>query len=261
MCHYHDGYAGPAALNRAFTLLADSRDALYEERLSRAMDSCYQCRTELNCTEVCPKGISGTRAIKYIQLLALKGRRDDARPAAATPAAASAAGAPEDPAAPSPVEAAHAMDRRGFLQRAGIGLFGIGSALALGGVAARAMIEPALAKTPSRWVPVGALDRMRDGDVTTVVMEYDASSGLYRQQVSAPVLVSRAGGELVCFKASCTHLGCTVRWEPLSGRFRCACHGGTFDRDGSVLGGPPPRPLDRYRFKVDSGQLLVEVSA
>ena len=71
MAHQHQGYAGPAALNRAFTLLADSRDALFSERLERALESCYNCRTEFNCTEVCPKGISPTHAIKYIQRLAL----------------------------------------------------------------------------------------------------------------------------------------------------------------------------------------------
>jgi succinate dehydrogenase/fumarate reductase iron-sulfur protein len=68
----HAGYAGPAALNRAFTLLADSRDGLFAERLDRALESCYDCRTELNCTDVCPKGISPTRAIKYMQRLAVK---------------------------------------------------------------------------------------------------------------------------------------------------------------------------------------------
>lgn len=65
------GYTGPAALNRAFTLLADSRDGLFDQRLDRALESCYDCRSEFNCTEVCPKGISPARAIKYIQRLAL----------------------------------------------------------------------------------------------------------------------------------------------------------------------------------------------
>lgn len=71
MVNDHADYAGPAALNRAFTLIADSRDALHDERLDRALASCYECRTEFNCTEVCPKGISPTRAIKYIQREAL----------------------------------------------------------------------------------------------------------------------------------------------------------------------------------------------
>ena len=54
MVDSHDSYCGPAALNRAFTLLADKRDGLFEARLTRALDSCYNCRTEFNCTEVCP---------------------------------------------------------------------------------------------------------------------------------------------------------------------------------------------------------------
>lgn len=83
MVNDHAGYAGPAALNRAFTLIADSRDGLRDERLDRALASCYNCRTELNCTEVCPKGISPTRAIKFLQREAVSRRRASHRPWAA----------------------------------------------------------------------------------------------------------------------------------------------------------------------------------
>lgn len=86
----HAGYAGPAALTRAFTLIADSRDALHDERLERALASCYDCRTELNCTDVCPKGISPSRAIKYIQRQAVTHRPASPRPLGATLAAAGA---------------------------------------------------------------------------------------------------------------------------------------------------------------------------
>ena len=90
-------------------------------------------------------------------------------------------------------------------------------------------------------------------------MKYETRSGLYTQQSSAPVLVSSTGNDLVCFKSACPHLGCVVKWDAVSGRFRCSCHGGNFDRDGNVIAGPPPRPLDRYAFKVESGHLFVEV--
>ena len=56
--------------------MADSRDALLGPRLAAALASCHDCRTEANCTEVCPKGISPTRAIKYIQRLALTHKID-----------------------------------------------------------------------------------------------------------------------------------------------------------------------------------------
>ncbi len=248
LVHDHRGYAGPAALNRAFTLLADSRDGLFDERLTRALESCYQCRTEFNCTEVCPKKISSTRAIKYIQRLALgqwRASGTGGRPLG--PACQCETGQEACPTAP---------DRRGFL----LGLVGSATAAALAVVGTGVVIAPALSKSEKQWVPVTSLDNIRAGDVTTVLVKYGRKSGLYTQPVSTPVLVSRAGGQIVCFNASCPRLGCMVRWDGLSGEFRCACHGGHFDRDGSVLAGPPPRPLDRYAFKVESGHLLVEVS-
>ena len=61
MVHHHADYAGPAALTRAYSLLADNRDGLFAQRLDAALTSCHECRTEANCTEVCPKGISPTR--------------------------------------------------------------------------------------------------------------------------------------------------------------------------------------------------------
>ncbi len=244
MCRYHQGYAGPAALNRAFTLLADSRDGLFDQRLERALESCYHCRTEFNCTEVCPKNISATRAIKYLQRLALKHSAARLRP----PPAAHA------PAAPAP-----APDRRTFLRQAGVGLVGAGAVAALGAVATGVVIGPALPRTAKQWVAVATLDDIPTGGVTAALVKYEITSGLYTEHISTPVLVSRTGGEIVCFKASCPHLGCLVRWDGLASRFRCACHGGAFDRDGAVLAGPPPRPLDRYLFKVESGRLFVEV--
>src|SRR6266545_4750804 len=71
MGHHRPAYAGPAALARAYSLLADTRDGSFQERIAAALPSCHECRTEMNCTEVCPKGISPTRAIKYIQRVAL----------------------------------------------------------------------------------------------------------------------------------------------------------------------------------------------
>ncbi len=250
MCHYHEGYAGPAALNRAFTLLADSRDGLFAERLERTLASCYNCRTEFNCTEVCPKGISGTRAIKYIQRLALKHYKDRPRPEETAPVL--------EPTAP-PADMGE-PDRRTFVRQVGAGILGLGAVLVVGGVATTAAVGPTLLKPPKIWLPVASLDQVSMGDITTLTLHYDLKNGLYTQKVAVPILVSRTGDGITCFKASCTHLGCIVKWDGASGRFRCACHGGVFDRDGKVLAGPPPRPLDRYRYKVDSGHLLVEVS-
>jgi len=50
-----------------------------------------------------------------------------------------------------------------------------------------------------------------------------------------------------------------VHWEDQSLQFRCACHGGTFDASGGVVGGPPPRSLDQYKTRIESDQLFVLV--
>jgi cytochrome b6-f complex iron-sulfur subunit len=48
------------------------------------------------------------------------------------------------------------------------------------------------------------------------------------------------------FSAICTHLGCVVKWDPATRRILCPCHAGVFGADGSVVSGPPPRPLPEY---------------
>jgi fumarate reductase iron-sulfur subunit len=58
-------YLGPAALNRAWTLLNDVREKENPERL-RAVSGdagCHACHTHMDCTERCPKHISPTAAI------------------------------------------------------------------------------------------------------------------------------------------------------------------------------------------------------
>ena len=59
------------------------------------------------------------------------------------------------------------------------------------------------------------------------------------------------------FSPICTHLGCPINWQPERQHFLCPCHGGTFDPQGLVTGGPPPRGMDALEFQVRSGQLWV----
>ena len=58
-------YLGPAALNRAWTLVNDARDAAPRARLEAvASDAgCHACHTLMSCTEHCPKHLAPTRAI------------------------------------------------------------------------------------------------------------------------------------------------------------------------------------------------------
>ncbi|HRI18193.1 MAG TPA: succinate dehydrogenase/fumarate reductase iron-sulfur subunit, partial [Burkholderiaceae bacterium] len=58
-------FLGPAALNRAWTLVNDVRDTARTERLRAVAGDagCHSCHTQGSCTERCPKGIAPTIAI------------------------------------------------------------------------------------------------------------------------------------------------------------------------------------------------------
>lgn len=65
-----DKFVGPAGLLQAYRFIADSRDQATGERLEDLNDvyRLFRCRTIMNCTEVCPKGLEPSRAIEKIRL-------------------------------------------------------------------------------------------------------------------------------------------------------------------------------------------------
>jgi nitrite reductase/ring-hydroxylating ferredoxin subunit len=63
----------------------------------------------------------------------------------------------------------------------------------------------------------------------------------------------------IAISTRCAHLGCPVRFVEAAGNFICPCHGGVYDFEGKVIGGPPVRPLDRFQTRVSSDGKKVEV--
>ena len=59
------------------------------------------------------------------------------------------------------------------------------------------------------------------------------------------------------FSSRCTHLGCTVRWNGEADEFQCPCHGGRFDAEGRVLGGPPSEPLRKIPAQLRGGDIYI----
>ena len=64
-----DKYVGPAGLLQAYRFLVDSRDEATGVRLDNLHDPyrLFRCRTILNCTDVCPKGLNPALAIGKIK--------------------------------------------------------------------------------------------------------------------------------------------------------------------------------------------------
>ena len=73
----------------------------------------------------------------------------------------------------------------------------------------------------------------------------------------AAVVVRKKDGSLTALSAVCTHLGCIVQWNAPKGEFICPCHGGQFSPDGTVLGGPPPKPLEHLKATVANGVITI----
>jgi fumarate reductase iron-sulfur subunit len=73
-------YLGPAALNRAWTLVNDPRDGARDERLAAVAGDagCHACHTHQSCTDRCPKALAPTASIAGLKrataLAALSGR-------------------------------------------------------------------------------------------------------------------------------------------------------------------------------------------
>jgi len=91
------------------------------------------------------------------------------------------------------------------------------------------------------------------------VSDLKPNSGKIVKFGSKPVLLVRVNEtEWKAFSAVCTHLNCTVQFKPEGSQIWCACHNGTYDLNGKVVSGPPPRGLDEYAVHVRGEEVVVE---
>ncbi len=151
--------------------------------------------------------------------------------------------------------------------------FMTGTVHAAGGIAAAAFTLPAVGlavapvfeKKQVTWEAVGPVEDFVDdtyiprtltlvrgiGDVgksTVYIRRYNAQlDSEERDEYNAYIAIS----------TRCMHLGCPVRFVGASQKFICPCHGGVYDFEGKVSGGPPVRPLDRFYTRVRNGEVEV----
>ena len=149
-----------------------------------------------------------------------------------------------------------------------------GTALAAGGIATMAFALPGLGfalgplfeeTVPDRWQDLGPEGDFNADSYTPRVMNIDPEIGdagkttVYIRRWDPEV--DNAPGEseqpYVAISTRCAHLGCPVRYIQASQKFVCPCHGGVYDSQGKVEGGPPVRPLDRHETRVVDGRVEI----
>lgn len=114
------------------------------------------------------------------------------------------------------------------------------------------------AKEQARWVSLGNTEDFQGGSARFAPLTLSRRDGwVEAQEARACWVVPQGDGSFVVFNGRCTHLGCAYSWIDQVSQFHCPCHNGVYDRDGIVLDGPPPRPLDRLETKIEDGELHV----
>ena len=81
---------------------------------------------------------------------------------------------------------------------------------------------------------------------------------LTEEQEISVFVTTETGAEFTILSNICTHLGCRVRWVQDQNGYFCPCHNAIFGPDGEVVQGPPPRPLDRFEYMIEEGQLFIK---
>ena len=113
-----------------------------------------------------------------------------------------------------------------------------------------------------RYLGTAAEDALKEEAVKEVALDaanLPANSALMFKFAGRPaMLIHHGDGSWTAFSAICTHLGCTVAYEPDQQRIHCACHGGVYDpKTGQNVSGPPPKPLTVYRAALAEGKVVV----
>lgn len=150
------------------------------------------------------------------------------------------------------------INRRQFMSWV-TGAIGAIIGLGLGIPAIAYIVGPSLKKEETQdWIGLGSTEKVDLGIPTLFKAKIQRQAGWIVNEEEISVFVfTENGREFVAMSNICTHLGCRVRWIDDREEFFCPCHNGVFNKDGRVVSGPVPRPLDQFETKVENGQLFV----
>jgi menaquinol-cytochrome c reductase iron-sulfur subunit len=147
--------------------------------------------------------------------------------------------------------------RRGFYEAAIYGLWGLITA-ALSLPALVYLLVPPKMRKQSDWVEAGDIREVTPGLPVEMAFRRNRVDGWkVTSEKNTTWVVRLPNNEVVAYAPQCTHLACAYHWDQAKTEFICPCHNSLFAMDGKVLGGPAPRPLDRYQVKIDGNKLLI----
>jgi len=147
-------------------------------------------------------------------------------------------------------------------------LFAVGGQAAGGAAVAVVMlpvvgfaVAPIFDTPEERWEGVGSPDDFTADTYRQMVITQVEGIG----EIGKTTVYVRRGSpdlgedpaEFIALTSRCAHAGCPVSFYASAGNFICPCHGGVYDFEGKVQGGPPVRPLDRFQTRVRDGQLEI----
>ena len=112
-------------------------------------------------------------------------------------------------------------------------------------------------RTSQQWVRVCTLDQVNSTTPTQFRIAFRGENAPHGYEDVRGVFVIRKGGDVLAFTNVCTHMGCSVRWLDWRDQILCPCHGGTYDRWGNLIGGPPAHSLPLYVSRIEDNVLYV----
>jgi menaquinol-cytochrome c reductase iron-sulfur subunit len=182
-------------------------------------------------------------------------------------------------AEPEPEEV-NRFPRNQFLELTTLGIAGVITAVVALPVVGFAIL-PAFTNQKRQGVDLGPTDNFPENEWIEATFLLDPSVG----EVSRRTAFVRYNGvfeglpSYTLISNRCVHLGCPVQaagprrederktvdseqaeialTPVLPAAYSCPCHGGAYDTEGNRTAGPPVRAMDRFKFEIDNGRLIL----
>jgi menaquinol-cytochrome c reductase iron-sulfur subunit len=177
-----------------------------------------------------------------------------------------------------PVEEEAAYTRSKFLEGSTLGLGAL-----IGGVVTVPVVgfavAPAFVGQGYDEVDLGPLENFPEGQFVAATFTSKPEHGAVSRRTAFVRNngVVRGAPSMTIISNRCAHVGCPVqpsgpRQEPQEvttangavslaptqpSGFICPCHGGAYDSEGNRTAGPPVRALDRYKYSIKNGNLIL----